>query len=79
MANHEQVTLEDERSLTEGWRGEVIIPKKYNAHRDKFLQLLFVFEVMWDGYLDHIKTERHRIVLTYDNTRPVHSASTLQA
>lgn len=73
ITNYEQVAEEYEKILTGDRQEKYIVPEKYSAHRDSFLQLLSSFENMSDGLLDRIKTGRNRIELTSNDTSLAHS------
>lgn len=74
LADHEHVSQEHGTKLNEDWRGKVIIPRKYQAQRDEFLQLLLEFEDISDGHRDLINTSKHRIELICNDIRRVHGA-----
>lgn len=61
IARHEKVQTKDEHTLNKDWRLEVNIADKYNRYRPSFLGLLREFETVWDGNIENIKEEVHRI------------------
>lgn len=71
---NEEVTQRDENSFNEKWRDEMIIPEKYEAHRDEFIQVLSEFEDMWYEHLGCIKAARYCSKLTSNKLRSGHSA-----
>lgn len=61
--------------LTKNWRPELPISEKYNADKDRYLQLLSEFQNMWNGRLYHIETEYHQIELIPTNMHLMYKTS----
>lgn len=50
MTRHWVVQTDDSKHLSEDWRTEVQLSKKYAQYQDEFLSMLFDFWPMWDGH-----------------------------
>lgn len=74
MERHETVQHHDDERLNRNWWDGVTVADKYEQYRTELLKLLEKFEDMCDGHLGQTKMAKHRIELTHNDVRPIHSA-----
>lgn len=69
-----KVKHEDDEQKAFNWRQDVKLDPKSDAHRDKIIRMMTVFESMQCDHLGCISVAKHRTELTSDKVRPVHCA-----
>lgn len=74
MAEQNAVKKKDEAILKKDWKEDVQLRAKFKLHGPAFLEIVGEFENVWDGQLERINVEKHRMNFFNDYVRPFHSA-----
>lgn len=74
VEKHKAGKERDEETLKKDFRENELLPAKFDQHPQAFLEMLMEFKSFWNGCIEHINVSKHRINLTNDKVRLVHSA-----
>lgn len=75
MAEQDTVKEKDDNILMKNWKGDPLLPDKFNDHQPAFLKMLEEFNRKWDGHLGRIIVAKPHKDIFNDDVRPVRSAS----
>lgn len=75
MERYVKVDNEDSERKAHDCKEQVNIDRRFDAHRNKFIDTTTIFESIWDGQQGCITFAKHGIELTSNEMRSVHCAT----